>query len=43
MRGIRNRLVHEYYKVDRDILWQTVRGNLPPLVPLLQEVLSLET
>jgi uncharacterized protein with HEPN domain len=42
MRGIRNRLVHEYYKVDMDILWQTLRGNLPPLVPLLREVLSRE-
>jgi uncharacterized protein with HEPN domain len=42
MRGIRNRLVHEYYEVDMDILWQTLRGNLPPLVPLLQEVLRRE-
>jgi uncharacterized protein with HEPN domain len=42
MRGIRNRLVHECYKVDMDILWQTLRGNLPPLVPLLREVLSQE-
>ncbi len=40
MRGVRNVVVHEYFGVDDLILWQTVRGDLPPLVPLLEAVLE---
>lgn len=40
MRGVRNVVVHEYFGVDDTILWQTVRGDLPPLVPLLEAVLE---
>jgi uncharacterized protein with HEPN domain len=29
--GMRNRLVHAYYEIDRDILWSTVTEALPPL------------
>lgn len=38
MRGIRN-VVHEYFGVDAEILWQTARDDLPPLLPLLERVL----
>jgi uncharacterized protein with HEPN domain len=40
MRGVRNVVVHEYFGVDDAVLWQTVRGDLPPLVPLLEAVLD---
>ena len=40
MRGMRNVVVHEYFGIDDAILWQTVRGDLPPLVPLLEAVLD---
>jgi uncharacterized protein with HEPN domain len=33
-------VAHEYFGVDDEILWQTVRGDLPPLVPLLEDVLA---
>jgi uncharacterized protein with HEPN domain len=39
MRGIRNVLVHEYFRVSLPIIWQTLKEDLPPLVPLLSEVL----
>ena len=39
LRGMRNVVVHEYFGVDDAILWQTVVGDLPPLVPLLEAVL----
>jgi len=39
MRGVRNVVVHEYFGVDDTILWETVRGDLPPLVEPLEEVL----
>lgn len=34
--GMRNRLVHAYFDVDRDILWTTVTEALPPLLAQLK-------
>ena len=35
---MRNVLVHEYDRVDLDILWDTIQISLPPLVPLLERI-----
>jgi uncharacterized protein with HEPN domain len=40
LRGVRNVIVHEYFGVDPEILWQTVRGDLPPLEADLEAVLT---
>jgi uncharacterized protein with HEPN domain len=40
MRGVRNVVVHEYFGVDPSILWETVRGDLPPLIAKLEDVLQ---
>lgn len=40
MRGIRNVLIHEYLGVDVEILWQTIREDLPPLTPMLMSLLK---
>lgn len=29
--GMRNRLIHEYFGVDLDIVWQTIEEDLEPL------------
>jgi len=42
MRGIRNVIVHKYFGVSLPILWQTVTADLPPLIPLLNKILSRE-
>ena len=42
MRDMRNLLVHEYFGVSTQILWDTVQGNLPSLVPSLESVIKLE-
>jgi uncharacterized protein with HEPN domain len=42
IRGIRNVVAHEYRRVDVDVVWQTLQSNLPPLVPLLQQMLEAE-
>lgn len=38
MGDMRNIMAHEYFQVDLQITWSTVRHNLPPLIPLLQEL-----
>ena len=43
MRGMRNVVVHEYSGVSTRIIWRTVTENLPPLAPLLQDLLDKES
>lgn len=31
LKGIRNILVHEYFGIDYDIIWNTIQNNLPQL------------
>lgn len=38
--AMRNFLFHEYFRVDPDILWATVRESVPELIPLLEAVLA---
>ena len=40
MAGMRDRMIHEYFAVDLEILWKVVNDELPPLKPLLQDVLK---
>jgi uncharacterized protein with HEPN domain len=36
MRGARNRLIHGYFDVDYDVVWQIVSTDLPILIPKLR-------
>ena len=38
--GMRNRLIHAYFDIDLDILWQTVTAELPPLKTKLEALLA---
>ena len=38
MAGMRNRIVHAYFDVDLDIVWQTATENLPSLMPDLEKL-----
>lgn len=40
MRGMRNRLIHDYGRVDRGILIDTVRNHIPPLIDELERLLK---
>ena len=35
--GMRNLLVHEYFKIDEDVVWQTVTVDLPKLIDALEQ------
>jgi uncharacterized protein with HEPN domain len=38
--GMKNRLVHAYFDVNLDVVWATVRDDLPDLVRTLQSALN---
>ena len=40
MIGMRNRLTHAYFDIDLDMVWETVKEDLPSLVDRLDEVLA---
>lgn len=41
--GMRHRLVHAYFDINLDTLWETVQNDLPPLVERLRAyLLSME-
>ena len=40
--GMRNRLVHAYFDINQDILWDTVQLALPTLVKQLKAALGTE-
>jgi len=40
--GMRNRLIHAYFDVNHDVLWQTVVADLSQPVNLLEIALSSE-
>ncbi len=42
MRGMRNLIVHEYYRVDLEIVWTTVQEDLPIARKQLQGLLEAE-
>ena len=40
MTGTRNRLIHEYFGVDLEIVWQTIIQDLPNLKNLVKHLLE---
>lgn len=40
--GMRNHVIHVYFDVDLDILWDTVNKDLPPLADMLEGIISAE-
>jgi len=40
IRGMRNAVIHEYFQVDVEIVWQTTQLDLPTLKDSLQRILD---
>ena len=38
--GMRNRIIHAYYDVDLNIVWETVRDDLPTLIAAVEAALQ---
>jgi len=43
MVDMRNRLIHGYWDIDRGVVWDTVRDDLPGLVAELERILADHT
>ncbi len=37
---MRNRLIHAYFEIDLDIVWQTINEDLPPLIGELEKIIT---
>lgn len=42
MIGMRNRLIHEYFRVDLMTVWETIQDDLPPLIHLIEPLVPEE-
>lgn len=40
--AMRNRLIHVYFDIDLDRVWDTLTDDLPPLIAKLEEALNTE-
>lgn len=40
MYGMRNRIIHDYFEVDLDVVWQTIQRDLPVLRPQIVALLA---
>ena len=38
MRDMRNLVIHEYFGVDVDIIWNTIENDLPALISQLEQI-----
>jgi uncharacterized protein with HEPN domain len=36
--GMRNRLIHAYFDINLDLVWDTVQDDLPPLIAELEKI-----
>ncbi len=40
MRGVRNRIIHNYDDIDLEILWKIIKNDLPALICKLEEIIE---
>lgn len=40
MAGMRDKLIHFYFGVDVDLIWQTIKNRLPKLKVQIQKILD---
>jgi uncharacterized protein with HEPN domain len=43
MAGMRDKLIHEYFGVNYQVLWKTAQEDIPPLKPRIKKVVKAES
>jgi uncharacterized protein with HEPN domain len=43
MKALRNRMVHEYFRVSYEIIWDTIQYDLDQLIPHLKRIVETES
>jgi uncharacterized protein with HEPN domain len=38
MAGMRDKLIHEYFGIDKQMVWQAIERHIPYILPLLKEI-----
>ena len=41
MAGLRDRLIHAYFSVDWEIVWDVIKNELPAILPKIEDLLFL--
>ena len=39
--GMRHVLVHNYWRVEMDVVWDTVNNDIPPLIDQMQQLIEM--
>jgi len=39
---MRNKLLHEYFGINMQVVWRTIQDDLPDLIPYLRNILESE-
>jgi uncharacterized protein with HEPN domain len=42
IKGMRNKLVHQYFGVNMEVVWQTIQEDLPMIINVIDRVLKQE-
>jgi uncharacterized protein with HEPN domain len=40
--GMRNRLIHAYFDIDYDVVWEAISSEIPKIIPELEKLIALE-
>ena len=38
MAGMRDKLIHEYFGIDKQMVWQAIEKHIPDILPLIKEI-----
>jgi uncharacterized protein with HEPN domain len=40
--GMRNRLIHAYFDIDYDVVWEAISHEIPQIIPELERLISAQ-
>ena len=42
VKGMRNKLIHQYFGINMEVVWQTIHEDLPMIIAILEDILKQE-